>query len=86
MTQPIHWGHVADRGPHSQRQARETDAKKREELLHQIQRIVHEQVIHVPIFELAFIWGVGARVEEPGAALIPGFAYSAPLEDVKLKK
>jgi peptide/nickel transport system substrate-binding protein len=68
------------------RQARETDAKKREALLHQMQQIAHEQVLHVPIYELAFIWGVGSRVEEPGAALIPGFAYSAPLEDLKLKK
>ena len=68
------------------RQARESDPKKREALLHQIQQIIHEQAIYVPIYELAFIWGVGPRVEEPGAALIPGFAYSAPFEDLKLKK
>ncbi len=68
------------------RQARESDPKKREALLHQIQQIVHEQVLYVPIYELAFIWGVGSRVEEPGAALIPGFAYSAPFEDLRLKK
>jgi len=68
------------------RQARELDRKKREALLHQIQQIVHEQVLYVPIYELAFIWGVGSRVEEPGAALIPGFAYSAPFEDLRLKK
>ena len=41
---------------------------------------------YVPIYELAFIWGVGPRVEESGAALIPGFAYSAPFEDLKLRK
>jgi hypothetical protein len=29
--------------------------------------------------------GVGPRVEESGANLIPGFAYSAPMEDLKLK-
>jgi hypothetical protein len=28
---------------------------------------------------------VGPRVEEAGANLIPGFAYSAPMEDVRLK-
>jgi ABC-type transport system substrate-binding protein len=44
------------------------------------------QVRYAPVYELAFIWGVGSRVEEPGAALIPGFAYSAPFEDLKLKK
>jgi peptide/nickel transport system substrate-binding protein len=67
------------------RQGREMDPKKREAILHQIQKTLHEQSVHVPIYELAFIWGVGPRVEEPGANLIPGFAYSAPLEDVRLK-
>ena len=47
-----------------QRQAREMDLKKREALLHQIQQILHDRVMHVPIYELAFIWGVGPRVEE----------------------
>jgi len=67
------------------RQAREIDGKKREALVHEIQKTLHDRVIHVPIYELAFIWGVGPRVEEPGANLIPGFAYSAPMEDVRLK-
>ena len=49
-----------------QRQARELDRKKREALLHQIQEILHDRVMHVPIYELAFIWGVGPRVEEAG--------------------
>ena len=69
-----------------QRQARELDRKKREALLHQIQQIMHEQVLHVPLYELAFLWGVGPRVDEPGADLIKGYPYSAPYEDLKLKK
>jgi peptide/nickel transport system substrate-binding protein len=69
-----------------QRQAREMDRKKREGLLHQIQKILHDRAMHAPIYELAFIWGVGPRVEEPGADLIKGFAYSGPYEDVRLKK
>jgi peptide/nickel transport system substrate-binding protein len=69
-----------------QRQARETDVKKREALIHQIQQILHERVTHVPIYELAFIWGVGPKVEEPGVNLIRSYAYSAPLEDLKLKR
>ena len=68
-----------------QRQARETDARKREALIHQIQQILHDRVIHVPIYELAFIWGVGPKVAEPGINLIRSFAYSSPLEDVRLK-
>ena len=35
--------------------------------------------------ESAFLWAVGPRVEEPGLSLIPGHAYSAPYEDLKLK-
>ncbi len=68
-----------------QRQAKELDAKKRETLLHQIQKALHERAMHAPVYELAFIWGVGPRVEEPGAELIKGFAYSGPYEDLKLK-
>jgi ABC-type transport system substrate-binding protein len=67
------------------RQGRELDPKKREALLGQVQKTLHDQVVNIPIHELAFIWGVGPRVDEGGADLIPGFAYSAPLEDLKLK-
>jgi len=69
-----------------QRQARETDVKKREVQLHQIQQILHDRMTHVPIYELAFIWGVGPSVAEPGVNLIRSFAYSGPLEDVQLKR
>ena len=69
-----------------QRQARELDRKKREELLHQIQKILHDRVVFAPIWENAFIRGVGSKVEEPGLELIPSYPYSAPLEDVRLKR
>jgi len=69
-----------------QRQARELDAKKREALIHQIQQILHDRVTHVPIYELAFTWGIGPRLQEPGISLIRGYAYSAPYEDLKLKR
>jgi peptide/nickel transport system substrate-binding protein len=68
-----------------QRQERETDRTKRETMLFQIQKSLVDRVMHVPIYELAFIWGVGPRVDEPGAGLIKGFSYSAPFEDLKLK-
>jgi peptide/nickel transport system substrate-binding protein len=68
------------------RQSRELDPKKREELVQQIQKIIRDEAMNIPIYELAFIWGVGPRVEEAGASLIPGYAYSAPAEDLKLKK
>ena len=68
-----------------QRQAREPDRARREALLHQIQKILHERVLHAPIYELAFLWGVGPRVEEACVDHIKGFSYSAPYEDLKLK-
>ena len=69
-----------------QRQARELDRKKREESLHQIQRILHDRVVFAPIWENGFIRGVGPRAEEPALTLIPAFPYAAPLEDLRLKK
>ena len=68
-----------------QRQARELDRKKREALLHQIQQIMVDRVMHVPIYELAFLWGVGPRVEEAAVNHIKGFSYSAPYEDLRIK-
>ncbi len=68
-----------------QRQGRELDRKKREAMLYQIQEIMHDRVMHVPIYELAFPWGIGPRVEEACVNHIKGFSYSAPYEDLKLK-
>jgi peptide/nickel transport system substrate-binding protein len=67
------------------RQGRELDRKKREATLHQIQQIMYDRVMHVPIYELAFLWGVGSRVDEACVDHIKGFSYSAPYEDLKLK-
>ena len=66
-------------------QAAEVDRKRREATLHRMQQLIHDKVMYAPIWELAFINGVGPRVEESGLGLIPGHAYSAPYEDLKLK-
>jgi peptide/nickel transport system substrate-binding protein len=68
------------------RQAKEVDVKKREALVQQMQKTMTEHVLNIPIYDLAFIWAVGPRVEVSGANAIPGFPYSAPFEDLKLKK
>jgi peptide/nickel transport system substrate-binding protein len=67
-------------------QARETDRKKREQMLRQIQQLVHERVRFAPIYD--FIWpsGIGPRVEEPALMLIDPYPWSAPLEEVRLRK
>jgi peptide/nickel transport system substrate-binding protein len=69
-----------------QQQAQERDRKKREALLHQIQRIMHERVMHAPIFEPATLHGVGPRVEEPAIGLNPLLYMAAPYEEMRLKK
>jgi peptide/nickel transport system substrate-binding protein len=68
-----------------QRQANEPDRKKREAVLHQMQKIVADEVLVAPIFQQAFLWGVGSRVAEPAAGLIQGYPYVGPAEDLKLK-
>jgi peptide/nickel transport system substrate-binding protein len=67
-------------------QDRETDKKKREALLHQIQRLVHERVRYGPIFEYIWPSGIGPRVAEPALMMINPYPWSAPLEEVRLKK
>ena len=67
-------------------QAQERDRKRREALLHQIQRLMHERVMHAPIFEPATLHGVGPRVEEPAIGLNPLLYFAAPYEDIRLKK
>ena len=69
-----------------ERQARELDRKKREQFLHQIQKILHDKTIQAPVYQLGFISGVGPRVEESGLGLLKGYPYSAPYEDLRVKK
>ena len=48
-------------------------------------RLLDEQTMYVPIWQLAFISGVGPRVGESGFGLIKGFVYTAPYEEITLK-
>ena len=67
-------------------QAREPDRKKREALLGQIQQVLHERVRFGPIYDYIWPSGVGPRVEDPALMLIDPYPWSAPLEEVRLKK
>jgi peptide/nickel transport system substrate-binding protein len=66
-------------------QATELDRAKREAMLHRVQQLVHDKAMVAPMYELAFVNGVGRRVDEAGLGLIAGYAFSAPYEDLKLK-
>jgi peptide/nickel transport system substrate-binding protein len=68
-----------------QQQAGELNYQRREALLHQMQQIVHERAIYAPIWQLAFLNGIGPRVAESGLGRIPGFPYTAPFEELALK-
>jgi peptide/nickel transport system substrate-binding protein len=79
------WGGYPDIDDLFIQQARELDTKRREMLLHQIQRLAHERVMHAPLWELGFLNAIGPRVEESGLGLIALHPYSAPYEDLKVK-
>jgi peptide/nickel transport system substrate-binding protein len=68
-----------------QRQAKELDRKQREAILFQMQRIVADHVLVAPLFQQAFIWGVGKRVAESTAGAVEGYPYVAPCDDLKLR-
>jgi peptide/nickel transport system substrate-binding protein len=66
-------------------QATELDHAKRQEILFKMQQIVYEKAIYTPIWQLAFISGVGPRVAQSSFGLIKGFVYPAPYEELALK-
>src|SRR5262244_967389 len=67
-------------------QARERDRKRREMLLYQIQKLMHDRVMHAPIFEPATLHGVGPRLEEPAVGLNQLLYFAAPYEEMRLRK
>jgi peptide/nickel transport system substrate-binding protein len=80
------WGSHPDMEDLYVQQARELDSKRREALLHQLQKLAHERVMQAPLWELGFLNAIGPRVEESGLGLIAYHPYSAPYEDLKVKK
>ncbi len=66
-------------------QADELDQAKRDTILQKMQQLVYEKAMYVPIWQLAFISAIGPRVGESSFGSIPGFAYTAPFEDLTIK-
>jgi peptide/nickel transport system substrate-binding protein len=79
------WGSHPDMEDLFVQQARELDPKRREALLHQIQKLAHERVMQAPLWELGFLNAIGPRVVESGLGLIALHPYSSPYEELKLK-
>jgi peptide/nickel transport system substrate-binding protein len=66
-------------------QAVELNHAKRAAILQKMQQMVYEKAIYAPIWQLAFINGVGPRVAESSFGRIPGFPYTAPYDELALK-
>ena len=69
-----------------QQQAVARDHPTREALLHRLQSLMHERVMHAPLLERAVLYGVGPRVAEPAIGLIPLLTFAAPYEEMRLKR
>src|SRR5713226_4856087 len=67
------------------KQAVELDHTKRAAILDKMQELIEQRTLAAPIWQLAFINGVGPRVGESGFGLIPTFAYTGPYEDITIK-
>lgn len=67
------------------KQAKERNRQQREAILHDIQRLMHEKVMYIPLFEPAFICASGGRVAQSGFGMIPQYSYAGPYEDIRLK-
>ena len=80
------YGSFPDMDDLYRRQADETNAPKREAMLHQIQQTLHDRRRFAPIYDYIWASGIGPRVEEPALMLINPYPLSAPLEDVRLKR
>ena len=66
------------------RQAGEMDPLKRGEILTDMQHRLDESRMYAPIWQLAFLNGVGPRVGVSGFNLIKGYVYASPYEDITL--
>jgi peptide/nickel transport system substrate-binding protein len=69
-----------------EQQATERDRHKREGMLHQIQRLMHERVMFAPIMEPASLHAVGPRVAEAAIGITPLTYFPTPYEDMSLKE
>src|SRR5439155_25476489 len=85
-TGPYAYGSYPDLDALFQQQAGERDHTVREALLHRMQSLMHERVMHAPLLERAALHGVGPRVEEPAVGLIPLYLSTAPYEEMRLQK
>jgi peptide/nickel transport system substrate-binding protein len=79
-------GGYADIDELFQQQAVMPDRQKREQVLHQIQRLMHERVMFAPMMEVATLYAVGPRVIEPAIGITPLTYFPTPYEDMRVQE
>jgi peptide/nickel transport system substrate-binding protein len=67
-------------------QTNEMNPRVRAQILAKVQQIIHERAMFVPIIEPSLLNGVGPRVEQSGLAVVANHPYSAPYEDLALRR
>lgn len=67
-------------------QAKEMDEAKRKEMLFAIQKKLYDKSMFMPVIEFPFPIVIGPRIDYAGVNGIPGNPYTAPYEDLSLKK
>jgi peptide/nickel transport system substrate-binding protein len=80
------YGSAPDLDALFEQQAAERDRSTREGLLHRMQSLMHERVMHAPLLERVALHGIGPRVEEPAVGLIPLVPFAGPYEEMRLKR
>jgi peptide/nickel transport system substrate-binding protein len=84
-TGPYAYGSYPDLDVLFQQQAGERDHTVREALLHRMQSLMHERVMHAPLFEPQVLHGVGPRVEESTIGFLP-FPVPILYEEMRLRR
>jgi peptide/nickel transport system substrate-binding protein len=80
---PYAYGGYPDIDDLARSQARELDRGKREQMLHQIQRLAYERVMYAPMWQYTFINATGPDVADARFGAIGSFPYTAPYEDLR---
>ncbi|HXJ81964.1 MAG TPA: ABC transporter substrate-binding protein [Candidatus Methylomirabilis sp.] len=82
---PYVYGSYPDIDQLFREQALEVNRKQREAILFRIQRLMYDKAMFAPLWQLGFIHAQGPRVADSALGVIPGWSFSAPYENVKLK-
>jgi peptide/nickel transport system substrate-binding protein len=84
-TGPYAYGSYPDLDALFRQQAGERDHTAREALLHRLQSLMHERVMHAPLFEPQVLHSVGPRVEESTIGFLP-FPVPILYEEMRLRR